>query len=54
VSQIGTDGWITFDVPLKVPTQRRHTYKVTIAAVDRNGNRVDRSVEIQTESTSQK
>ena len=54
VSQIGPDGWITFDVPLKVPTQRRHTYQVTISAVDINGNRVDRSVTIQTLSESQK
>jgi hypothetical protein len=54
LSQIGVDGWITFDVPLKRPTQRRHTYQVTIAAVDSNGNRVDRSVLIQTLATSQK
>jgi hypothetical protein len=54
LSQIGVDGWVAFDVPLKVPTQRNHTYQVTIAAVDNNGNRVDRSVLIQTLGTSQK
>jgi hypothetical protein len=47
VSQIGTDGWITFDVPLKGPVARNHTYQVTIQAIDKNGNRVDRSVLIK-------
>ncbi|HKP19254.1 MAG TPA: cellulase family glycosylhydrolase [Gaiellaceae bacterium] len=41
-STIGSDGWISFRVPIK--TAKGHTYQVTIAAVDINGNRVDRSV----------
>jgi putative glycosyl hydrolase len=54
LSQIGVDGWVKFDVPLRLPTQRRHTYQVTIDAVDNNGNKVNRSVLIQTLATSQK
>jgi hypothetical protein len=41
-STIGSDGWISFRAPLK--TVKGHTYQITIAAVDVNGNRVDRSV----------
>ena len=47
LSQIGFDGWITFDAPLKAPTVKNHTYQITIAAIDTNGNRVDRSVTIR-------
>jgi hypothetical protein len=48
LAQIGVDGWITFDVPLKGPTVKNHTYEVNINAVDSNGNGVDRSVLIRT------
>ena len=43
VSVIGPDGWVTFRVPMKT-TVKGHSYHITIAAVDVNGNRVDRSV----------
>ena len=42
LSQIGVDGWISFEAPFT--TARNHTYQVTVAAVDLNGNRVDRSI----------
>jgi hypothetical protein len=42
VSTIGVDGWVSFRAPLK--TVKGHTYQITIAANDANGNRVDRSV----------
>lgn len=41
-STIGFDGWVSFKVPIK--TVKGHEYQITIAAVDQNGNRVDRSV----------
>lgn len=41
-SVIGFDGWVSFAVPIK--TVKGHEYQITIAAVDANGNRVDRSV----------
>jgi hypothetical protein len=42
VGVIGTDGWVTFELPLK--PLKGHNYDVTIAAVDANGNRVDREI----------
>jgi len=42
VSVIGPDGWVTFKAPFK--TVKNHNYNITIAAVDVNGNRVDREV----------
>ena len=42
VSVIGPDGWVTFKAPFK--TVKNHDYNITIAAVDANGNRVDREV----------
>ena len=42
VSVIGSDGWVTFKAPFK--TVKNHNYNITIAAVDANGNRVDREV----------
>jgi hypothetical protein len=42
VSTIGYDGWVSFPVP--ITTVKGHEYQITIAAVDANGNRVDRSV----------
>jgi hypothetical protein len=42
VSVIGPDGWVTFKAPFK--TVKNHNYNITIAAVDANGNRVDREV----------
>jgi hypothetical protein len=42
VSTLGVDGWISFPVP--ITTVKGHEYQITIAAVDVNGNRVDRSV----------
>ncbi len=42
LATIGLDGWISFPVP--VTTVKGHDYTITIAAVDVNGNRVDRSV----------
>ncbi len=47
LSQIGFDGWVTFDAPLKGPTVKNHTYQITIAAIDTNGNRIDRSVTLR-------
>jgi hypothetical protein len=41
-SVIGYDGWVTFKAPFK--TVKNHNYNITIAAVDANGNRVDREV----------
>jgi hypothetical protein len=45
VSTIGVDGWVSFRAPLK--TVKGHTYQITIAANDVNGNRVDRSILIR-------
>ncbi len=45
VSTIGRDGWVSFRAPLK--TVKGHTYYVTIAANDINGNKVNRSVTIR-------
>jgi hypothetical protein len=42
LSTIGIDGWVSFRVP--ITTKKGHDYNITIAAVDANGNRVDRSV----------
>jgi Cellulase (glycosyl hydrolase family 5) len=42
LSVIGIDGWVSFRAPVK--TVKGHDYEITIAAVDANGNRVDRSV----------
>jgi cellulase (glycosyl hydrolase family 5) len=42
VSTIGPDGWVSFRAPLK--TVKGHTYQITIAANDINGNTVDRSI----------
>ena len=42
VSVIGFDGWVSFPAPLT--TVKGHDYNITIAAVDQNGNRVDREV----------
>jgi hypothetical protein len=42
VSTIGIDGWVSFRAPLK--TVAGHTYRITIAANDVNGNRVDRGI----------
>jgi hypothetical protein len=48
VSTIGADGWVSFRAPLK--TIKGHIYRITIAANDVNGNRVDRSVLIRVPS----
>ncbi len=42
LTKIAVDGWISFRAPIK--TVKNHTYQITIAAIDQNGNRVDRSV----------
>lgn len=42
VSVTGADGWVSFPAPLTAV--KGHDYQITIAAVDANGNRVDRSV----------
>jgi len=42
VGVLGSDGWVSFKVPIK--TVKGHNYDISIAAVDANGNRVDRSV----------
>ena len=42
VSVIGYDGWVTFKAPFTAV--KNHNYNITIAAVDANGNRVDREV----------
>jgi hypothetical protein len=42
LSAIGFDGWVSFPVP--ITTAKGHDYNITIAAVDQNGNRVDREV----------
>ena len=41
-SVIGVDGWVSFPAPLT--TVKGHDYQITVAAVDQNGNRVDRSI----------
>jgi hypothetical protein len=46
VSSIGIDGWVAFRAPMK--TVKGHSYQITIAANDVNGNRVDRSVLLRT------
>jgi hypothetical protein len=46
VSTIGSDGWVSFRVPLK--TVKGHDYQITIVANDANGNRVNRSVLLRT------
>jgi cellulase (glycosyl hydrolase family 5) len=48
LSQLGPDGWVTFDAPLPTTTVKGHTYQVTVAAIDKNGNRVDRTITIRT------
>ncbi len=52
VSTIGSDGWVAFRAPLK--TVKGHTYYVTIAANDANGNAVNRSVTIRVPSGAKK
>jgi Cellulase (glycosyl hydrolase family 5) len=42
VSAIGSDGWVSFRVPIK--TVKGHEYEITIVANDANGNRINRSV----------
>jgi hypothetical protein len=42
VSVLGVDGWVTFRVPIK--TVKKHDYDIKVAAVDANGNRVDREI----------
>ncbi len=46
LATIGSDGWVAFPAPLR--TVKGHNYEITIAAVDVNGNRVDRSVLVRT------
>jgi len=41
-STIGFDGWVSFPAP--ITTVKGHEYQITVAAVDQNGNRVDRSI----------
>ena len=45
-STIGSDGWVTFRVPLR--TVKGHDYEITIVANDANGNKVNRSVLVRT------
>jgi len=42
ISTVGSDGWVTFRAPFK--TVKGHDYNITVAAVDANGNRVDRAI----------